>query len=170
MYLNNELLRFTFSTYSVFGISSHQVQNWAMHPPSFIIACNVLFLRDDVNFFFNRKACALHVIEDKIVNFFFKTLTSSPFSFFVIFLFSLSLSSPINDCTSWNFNLKTLTRVSIQRWVLRKDVMKTMKTQIPNLDSILFKLTPLTIQHNRVYGYKELKIQLQYQSSKPSKR
>ena len=43
------------------------------------------------------------------------------------------------------------------------------KTQIPNPDSILFKPTAPTIQHNRVYGYKELKIQLQCQSSNPPK-
>lgn len=35
---------------------------------------------------------------------------------------------------------------------------------------ILFKPTAPTIQQNQVYGYKELKVQLQCQSSKPTKR
>ena len=61
------LIHFTLP-YNIFCILPIRVQNWAMYSPTFIIACNVHFLRDDANFF-NKMTYALHVIESKLINF-----------------------------------------------------------------------------------------------------
>ena len=57
-YISLGLLHFTLPTYNVFCTLPHQVQNRAMYPPSFIIACNVHFFKDDV-MFLDGKACVL---------------------------------------------------------------------------------------------------------------
>ena len=57
-YISLGLLHFTLPIYSVFCTLLHQVQNRAMYPPSFIIACNVHFFKDDV-MFLDGKACVL---------------------------------------------------------------------------------------------------------------
>ena len=85
-----------------------EFQNQAMYLLSFIIVCNVHFLKDNIIIIiFYRKTCALHVTMAKCL--IYKTLTSLPSSFFVLFLFfSLCLSPPpIDDYISWNFNLET---------------------------------------------------------------
>lgn len=66
---------------------------------------------------------------------------------------------------------------------MRKDKTKIEKKKNPDAIAInstlflflwflyiLFKPTAPTIQQNQVYGYKELKVQLQCQSSKPTKK
>ena len=106
------LLHFTLPTCNVFCTLPYRVQNWAMYHSSFIIVCNVHFLRDNV-IFLDRKACALHVIEGKRVNF-KKTLTNPPISsfffFFSLYSFSLLLNpqSSILSLMRWKSQFKWL--------------------------------------------------------------
>ena len=121
MFLSHEyygLIHFIPPNYSVFCTLPPQVQNRVMYPPSFLIACNVHYLKMPL-IFLDEKACAFRVSEGKRIIIILNphTTVSFPSRPFLLYIQQQSPKSKPQNPKEANAGLTLKKRHGVQRFL-----------------------------------------------------